>query len=147
LDVTGSTSAGTVFPFCLDKVDKERYEKEMATYTPSDDEDDSWYNRSIIDGIHTNKIPKHGNTLFLQLVIDGMKLQPCRPSFINARDAILQADEILTGGQNKCEIWKGFAKRGLGVKAKLVDGPDWGSVRKENFDVPNSCASSCYKNY
>jgi extracellular elastinolytic metalloproteinase len=25
-------------------------------------------------------VPKHGNTLLLQLVIDGMKLQPCRPS-------------------------------------------------------------------
>ncbi|KAJ9111713.1 hypothetical protein QFC19_001073 [Naganishia cerealis] len=26
------------------------------------------------------RIPKHGNTLALQLVVDGMKLQPCRPS-------------------------------------------------------------------
>ena len=25
-------------------------------------------------------VPKHGNTLLLQLVVDGMKLQPCRPS-------------------------------------------------------------------
>lgn len=25
-------------------------------------------------------VPKHGNTLLLKLVIDGMKLQPCRPS-------------------------------------------------------------------
>lgn len=26
-------------------------------------------------------IPRHGNTLAVQLIIDGMKLQPCRPSF------------------------------------------------------------------
>lgn len=26
------------------------------------------------------RVPKHGNTLALQLVVDGMKLQPCRPS-------------------------------------------------------------------
>lgn len=44
---------------------------------------------------HTHKetglvIPRHGNTLFLQLVLDGMKLQPCRPSFQQMRDAILQ---------------------------------------------------------
>lgn len=33
--------------------------------------------------------------------------------FFNARDAILQADMDLTGGENKCEIRSGFAERGL----------------------------------
>ena len=32
-------------------------------------------------------VPKHGNSLITQLVINGMKLQPCRPSFFEARDA------------------------------------------------------------
>lgn len=36
------------------------------------------------------KVPKYGNTLAVQLVVDGLKLQPCRPSFQDARDAILQ---------------------------------------------------------
>ncbi|KAI8873389.1 hypothetical protein GQ42DRAFT_166395 [Ramicandelaber brevisporus] len=63
----------------------------------------------------------HGNTLALQLVIDGMKLQPCRPSFVAARDAILLADRQRTGGQNQCLIWAGFAKRGLGKGAVLRD--------------------------
>ena len=40
--------------------------------------------------------------------------QPCNPTFIQARDAILDADTALTNGANYCEIWKGFAKRGLG---------------------------------
>lgn len=44
--------------------------------------------------------------------------QPCNPDFSQARDAILDADKALTGGDNACEIWKGFAKRGLGVEAK-----------------------------
>lgn len=35
-------------------------------------------------------IPKYGNTLAVQLVVDGLKLQPCRPTFQDARDAILQ---------------------------------------------------------
>lgn len=35
------------------------------------------------------KVPAHGNTLAVQLVIDGMKIQPCRPTFQNARDAII----------------------------------------------------------
>ncbi|KAF9240844.1 Fungalysin metallopeptidase-domain-containing protein [Melanogaster broomeanus] len=62
-------------------------------------------------------VPKHGNTLLLQLVLDGMKLQPCSPSFFDARDAIIQADEILTGGENFCDLWEGFADRGLGADA------------------------------
>jgi hypothetical protein len=33
--------------------------------------------------------------------------------FFNARDAILEADKILTGGENKCELWSGFSERGL----------------------------------
>jgi hypothetical protein len=49
--------------------------------------------------------------------MDGLKLQTCSPGFVNGRDAILQADSILTGGENACAIWKGFAKRGLGFSA------------------------------
>jgi extracellular elastinolytic metalloproteinase len=44
--------------------------------------------------------------------------QPCNPNFVDARDAILDADQALTGGVNACEIWTGFAKRGLGQGAK-----------------------------
>lgn len=58
-----------------------------------------------------------GNTLAVQLVMDGMKLQPCRPGFVSGRNAILQADVNLTGGANQCEIWRAFAKRGLGIGA------------------------------
>jgi extracellular elastinolytic metalloproteinase len=42
-----------------------------------------------------------------------MKLQPCRPSFFDARDAIIEADELLTGGENFCDLWAGFSSRGL----------------------------------
>ncbi|KAJ3100344.1 Fungalysin/Thermolysin Extracellular metalloproteinase 5, partial [Physocladia obscura] len=72
-----------------------------------------------------------GNVLALQLVVDGLKLQPCSPSFVDARDAIILAEEILTGGQNKCLLWKGFAKRGLGVGAK-----DGG---RDGYGVPEEC--------
>lgn len=44
--------------------------------------------------------------------------QPCNPNFVQARDAILDADTALTGGENQCEIWTAFAKRGLGAGAK-----------------------------
>lgn len=71
------------------------------------------------------KVPAHGNTLAVQLVVDAMKLQPCRPSFQNARDAILTADKVLTGGENRCTIWKSFAKRGLGPEAKVIGSTPW----------------------
>ncbi|CAI2173961.1 17235_t:CDS:2, partial [Funneliformis geosporum] len=107
----------------------------------------SWYNSKSSSGVHTLN-PKHGNTLTLQLVVDGMKLQPCRPTFITARNAIIQADEILTKGENKCEIWKGFAKRGLGVKAKIIgDNPWGGGIRKENFEVPEDWEESFFRSF
>ncbi|BGO94656.1 hypothetical protein NBRC10512_004915 [Rhodotorula toruloides] len=86
------------------------------------------------------KVPAHGNTLAVQLVIDGMKIQPCRPTFQNARDAIITADKALTGGENECIIWQSFAKRGLGPDATLVGSTPWGGgVRKEDYDVPKRC--------
>ena len=62
-------------------------------------------------------VPTDGKYLSMKLVIDGMALQPCNPNFIQARDAILDADENLTGGANACDIWKAFAKRGVGQGA------------------------------
>ncbi|HEX5112738.1 MAG TPA: M36 family metallopeptidase, partial [Saprospiraceae bacterium] len=58
-----------------------------------------------------------GNNVALQLVIDGMKLQPCTPGFVDGRDAILLADKLYYGGQYQCVIWNAFAKRGLGKSA------------------------------
>ncbi|OMH79201.1 Extracellular metalloproteinase 10 [Zancudomyces culisetae] len=85
---------------------------------------------------------RYGNTLALQLVIDGMKLQPCMPSFTDARDAILLADRLLTGGDNQCEIWKAFAKRGLGHGAKVVGDTPWGGGRRvESYTIGKSCTN------
>lgn len=58
-----------------------------------------------------------GNNKVMRLVLDAMKLQPCNPSFIQARNAIISADQATTGGQDYCLIWKVFARRGLGVNA------------------------------
>jgi extracellular elastinolytic metalloproteinase len=79
-----------------------------------------------------------GNNLAIQLVIDGMKFQPCSPGFVDSRDAILAADKALTGGKNRCEIWAGFAKRGLGFKADQKD-PANKSDGVEDFSTHPSC--------
>jgi extracellular elastinolytic metalloproteinase len=60
---------------------------------------------------------KSGNGKAVQLVIDGMKLQPCTPGFLDARDAILAADRANNGGQNQKLIWDAFAGRGMGYNA------------------------------
>ncbi|KAG8689399.1 Fungalysin/Thermolysin Extracellular metalloproteinase 5 [Ceratobasidium sp. 395] len=85
-------------------------------------------------------VPKHGNTLMVQLVISAMKLQPCRPSFFDARDAIIEADKLLTGAENACDLWTAFASRGLGRDATLRGGSPWGGgVHSDGFKVPEEC--------
>lgn len=58
-----------------------------------------------------------GNIQAFALVTEGMKLQPCNPSFIDGRDAIIAADLAIYGGANECLLWEAFAKRGLGFSA------------------------------
>lgn len=58
-----------------------------------------------------------GNNIAMQLVIDGLKLTPCNPGFVDGRDAILLADQINNGGANQAYIWAAFARRGLGAGA------------------------------
>ncbi|KAI9199671.1 Fungalysin metallopeptidase-domain-containing protein [Polychytrium aggregatum] len=77
-----------------------------------------------------------GNTMMLQILTNALKLQPCNPTFVQARDAVLTAELNLSKGNNHCEIYAGFAKRGLGFSAK-----DDGSF-KDAFDLPPECAGS-----
>jgi hypothetical protein len=77
-----------------------------------------------------------GNTIALQLVIDGLKLQPCSPGFVDGRDAILLADELNYGGQYRCAIWDAFAGRGLGVDADQGSSNDYNDG-EESFLVPS----------
>ncbi len=79
-----------------------------------------------------------GNLLALRLVIDGLKLQPEFPGFVDGRDAILLADQNLTGGANQCAIWRAFARRGLGLSADQGLSSDRYDGR-EAFDSPTAC--------
>jgi len=77
-----------------------------------------------------------GNNKVMQIVLDGLKLQPCGSGFIDSRDAILAAD-IAAGGADQCLIWEVFARRGLGASA------DQGSASSrsdgtEAFDLPEA---------
>ncbi|MEN0006840.1 MAG: M36 family metallopeptidase, partial [Bacteroidota bacterium] len=72
-----------------------------------------------------------GNNIAMQLVLDGLKLQPCGPSFLDARDAIIAADMANNDGANLCLIWNTFARRGLGASAEVGG--------NEAFDLPFDC--------
>lgn len=58
-----------------------------------------------------------GNNRMLQVVTDGMKLTPSAPTFVQARNAIIQADCAGFAGADEVDLWRGFAKRGLGGSA------------------------------
>jgi len=58
-----------------------------------------------------------GNNIALKLVLDGCKLQPCTPGFVDGRNAILKADSLYNNAANASLIWQVFARRGLGYSA------------------------------
>jgi hypothetical protein len=82
----------------------------------------------------------NGNELVLQLVTDGLNLAPENATFLEARDGIIQADEILTGGSDYVEIWTAFAKRGMGFSASAPDSSTTIGVL-ESFDLPPDIAT------
>jgi extracellular elastinolytic metalloproteinase len=79
-----------------------------------------------------------GNNKVLRLVLDAIKLQPCNPSFVSARDAIIAADQATTGGQDFCLIWDVFARRGLGLNASSGTNTDITGIQDqtEDFTTP-----------
>lgn len=85
-----------------------------------------------------------GNNMTMALVIEGLKLQPCSPGFVDGRDAILAADRLLYGGGNQCLIWQVFARRGLGFSANQGS-PSMVGDEAEAFDMPPSCIISLTK--
>ncbi|KAF8638762.1 hypothetical protein AX17_001978, partial [Amanita inopinata Kibby_2008] len=78
----------------------------------------------------TNPSGTEGNIVHLHLFIDALSLQPCNPTFIDARNAWIQADANRYASANYCTLWRVFASRGLGVNA---------ADHKNDFSVPPGC--------
>ena len=76
-----------------------------------------------------------GNNIAMNLVTEGLKLQPVSPGFVDGRDAILEADQAIYGGAYQCEIWEAFAARGLGWSASQGSSLSSGDG-VEAFDMP-----------
>ena len=67
------------------------------------------------------------------LVTRAMELSPPEPSFLDMRNAILQADTV-AGGARRNQIWQVFADRGMGYFASSVDSGDTAPI--EDFLLP-----------
>lgn len=80
-----------------------------------------------------------GNQRAMLYVNEGLKNTVCGPSFLDTRDAIIQAATDNYGGVDVCLVWGAFADFGLGANAST---PGPGSTSATNgFDLPASCAS------
>lgn len=102
---------------------------------------------AILWEVRANLIRRYGhvkgNTTALQLVSDGMTLCPPNPNFVEARDAILQADLVGNAGANRRELWAGFAKRGLGFSAGSPASSTMTGMR-EAYDLPDELTVAPY---
>jgi Fungalysin metallopeptidase (M36) len=80
-----------------------------------------------------------GRTAVERLVLNGLKVTPLTPSFIDARDAILLADKTTNRGANQNLIWHAFAGRGLGQSATTqlaTSGAGYRMTASEGYDIP-----------
>jgi hypothetical protein len=82
-----------------------------------------------------------GDRRWIQLYFDAMLLMPTAPTLIDARNAILAADQTRFGGANQDLLWRGFAERGFGQFATTTGPnddnpiPDFSSPDENNATV------------
>jgi extracellular elastinolytic metalloproteinase len=82
-----------------------------------------------------------GNRRWIQLVFDAFLLQQGATSMLDARDAMLAADQMRFGGADLAVMWGAFARRGMGQGASTPDAdsgdtqPSFASPRTRNGTV------------
>jgi subtilisin-like proprotein convertase family protein len=76
-----------------------------------------------------------GNQHMLQLVTDGMKLDPVNPTLLDGRNSLLAVSCSSSNGEDELDIWRGFATRGMGLSASAASATSGAVV--EAFDIPN----------
>jgi subtilisin-like proprotein convertase family protein len=100
---------------------------------------DMYWNLIDVYGYDSNLIAgTGGNNVALRLVTEALKMTPAFPTFLEARDAILQTDVALYNSANQCPIWNAFAGRGMGFAAD-DGGSDFSVSVTEDFTLPPLC--------
>ena len=74
-----------------------------------------------------------GSTAAERLITDALRLTPSNPSFLDARNAILAADQA-QGSPHYLTLWEIFADRGMGFSASTASSSSTTAV--EAFDMP-----------
>jgi len=83
-----------------------------------------------------------GNQAMMQHVVDGMKLHgAAQPSFLDSRNTILQGD-MASGNVDRTNLWRAFAKRGMGFQAVTQGGGTSTTGLVENFQSPEQAIYS-----
>ena len=77
-----------------------------------------------------------GNRRWLQLVFDAFLLQQGATSMLDARDAMIAADQMRFGGANRDLLWRAFARRGMGDGASVTSADDHDPV--PSFAAPGA---------
>ena len=85
-------------------------------------------------------VQAHGHLLakerVLEYIIDGLRITPHSPTFVEARDSLLSAIKLRNNNDDKL-LWRAFAKRGLGLSAvaPVAHSSNFEGI-VESFDVP-----------
>ncbi len=79
-----------------------------------------------------------GDRRWMQDYYDAMVMMPRRPTMIDARDAMLAADQGRFGGANQDLLWQGFAMRGFGQFQSTVDANDTDPVPDFSSPLANN---------
>ncbi|KAI0341434.1 hypothetical protein BDW22DRAFT_303716 [Trametopsis cervina] len=140
--VTNNTAGLRTRPYSTNNSTNPLRYSNVASLNEVHDIGEVWAN--ILHNVHAGLVNAHGfapdarttpsstagNVVFMHLFIDSLPLQPCNPTFVNARDAWIQADVNRYLGANRCTLWRTFASRGLGSKAANF---------QDDFTVPRGC--------
>jgi len=95
-----------------------------------------WEVRSRIIAANGGDVER-GNDITLQIVSDAVRMTLVDPGFLDARDALLDADCATNACAHETSIWSGFADRGLGYKAEASLPFTINVGVKESFDLPH----------
>jgi hypothetical protein len=82
-----------------------------------------------------------GNRRWIQLYFDAMLLMPTGPTFLDARDAELAADQLRFGGANQTELWRAFGSQGMGDNAFTSSNNDTQPIPSFESRVENNEAT------
>ncbi|MEM7586959.1 MAG: M36 family metallopeptidase, partial [Acidobacteriota bacterium] len=84
-----------------------------------------------------NDANEAGNKRAKFYINEGLKNTACSPTFVDARDGIIQAATDNFGGADVCRMWEAFAAFGLGTDA--VSGGSNSTSPTNGFSIPAAC--------